>query len=151
MNGLYLIFLGILFQASPNYELPENLIFVTRHQYAMYHHNTATLFQYGVVDGKPGPEAIRGEAVFIEAGCSECHPEPCYTDLKIHQMGTQGPYDQQNSWDTPTPVEAWRTAPCLHDGKCASLKEVFTEELHGLKKALPEKQVDQQVPFVLYL
>ena len=104
-----------------------------------------------LVNGELSPRARKGESVFKEAGCAECHPKPHYTDLKRHTMGTQGIYDHQNSWDTPTLVEAWRTAPYLHDGRCASMKEVFTRELHGLDSALPEEQVDQLVSYLLSL
>jgi YVTN family beta-propeller protein len=104
-----------------------------------------------LVDGRRTSEALRGEFLFMEAGCAECHPSPLYTDLKRHTMGTQGIYDHQNSWDTPTLVEAWRTAPYLHDGRCASLKELFTLELHGLDEALSEEEVDLLVAFLLSL
>jgi len=50
MNSIYLIFLGIILQGSPKSELPENLIYVSRQQYAQDHHNTATLFQYGEIN-----------------------------------------------------------------------------------------------------
>ena len=39
-----------MLQGSPKSELPENLIYVTRQQYAQDHHNTATLFQYGEIN-----------------------------------------------------------------------------------------------------
>lgn len=104
-----------------------------------------------LLHGGLSPEARKGEILFKEAGCAECHPKPHFTDLKRHVMGTQGAFDRQNSWDTPTLVEAWRTGPYLHDGRCASLKEVFTRELHGLDEALSEEQVDLLVAFVLSL
>lgn len=104
-----------------------------------------------LVDGKLSPDARQGEAVFNRAGCVECHPGPYYTDLKKHNMGTKGIYDQQNSWDTPTLIEAWRTAPYLHDGRSATMKEVFSEELHGLEEALPEEDLDRLISFLLSL
>jgi YVTN family beta-propeller protein len=104
-----------------------------------------------LVDGKLSQDARQGEAVFYDAGCAECHPRPYYTDLKRHEMGTQGIYDRQNSWDTPTLIEAWRTGPYLHDGRSATMKEVFTNELHGLEEALSEEHVDQLVSFLLSL
>jgi YVTN family beta-propeller protein len=104
-----------------------------------------------LVDGKLSPDAQRGEAVFKEAGCAECHPKPYYTDLKSHTMGKPGIYDRQNNWDTPTLLEAWRTSPYLHDGRCATMEEVFTEEGHGLDEALPDTQVEQLVAFLLSL
>jgi cytochrome c peroxidase len=66
-------------------------------------------------------------------------------------MGSLGAYDRQNNWDSPTLVEIWRTGPYMHDGRCASLEEVFTRELHGLSEPLPEKQLKQLLAFVLSL
>jgi len=104
-----------------------------------------------LVNGSLSPEASRGRIVFKSAGCAKCHPGPHYTDLKKHQMGTQGLADQQNSWDTPTLIEVWRTGPYLHDGRCATMKEVFTLEKHGLDAPLPEEQVNQLVSYILSL
>lgn len=101
--------------------------------------------------GKLSPEAIKGEVVFEKVGCAECHPAPYYTDQKKHIMGSLGAYDRQNNWDSPTLVEIWRTGPYMHDGRCASLEEVFTRELHGLNEPLPEKQLKQLLAFVLTL
>lgn len=42
--------MGLMLQASPNTELPDKLVFVTRQQYAQDHHNTATLFQNGEIN-----------------------------------------------------------------------------------------------------
>lgn len=104
-----------------------------------------------LVNGALSQDAIKGRTVFDEAGCTECHPEPYYTDLKKHQMGTQGIYDHQNSWDTPTLIEVWRTGPYLHDGRSATMKEVFTSEYHGLENPLPEEDVNHLVSYLLSL
>jgi len=102
-------------------------------------------------EGKLSPEAALGKKVFQDAGCAECHPAPHYTDQKKHSMGSLGAYDRQNSWDTPTLVEIWRTGPYMHDGRCATLQEVFTYEMHGLEKPLPDNQLQQLIAFVLSL
>ena len=104
-----------------------------------------------LVSGALSPEASKGKTIFKSAGCAECHPEPYYTDLKKHRMGIQGLVDHQNTWDTPTLVEAWRTGPYLHDGRCATMKEVYTREMHGLDEPLPEEQVNQLVSYILSL
>ena len=104
-----------------------------------------------LVNGSLSAEASKGIIVFESAGCAECHPEPYYTDLKKHLMGIQGFADRQNSWDTPTLIEAWRTGPYMHDGRCATMKEVITREMHGLDKPLPDEQVNQLVSYILSL
>ncbi len=102
-------------------------------------------------NGKLSYEASQGKIVFENSGCANCHPPPQFTDLKLHTMGTPGPFDHQNTWDTPTLVETWRTGPYLHDGRCATMKEVFTVEGHGLEKPLTNEEVSQLVIYVLSL
>jgi hypothetical protein len=66
-------------------------------------------------------------------------------------MGVQGEYDHQNSWDTPALIEVWRTGPFLHDGRSATMKEVFSVEKHGLHNDLSEEELNQLVEYVLSL
>jgi len=66
-------------------------------------------------------------------------------------MGRQGEYDHQNTWDTPTLIEVWRTGPYLHDGRCATMEEVFSIEKHGLRNELPEEEIEQLSEYVLSL
>ena len=69
--------------------------------------------------GKLSAAARRGEKVFRnnETACAQCHPGPLFTDLKSYDVGTVGRFDKvSDTFDTPTLVELWRTAPYLHDG-----------------------------------
>lgn len=105
-----------------------------------------------LVDGQLSDAAKRGEWVFNSRGCAECHPAPYFSDLQQHTMGTLGPRDIgpfDGTWDTPTLVEVWRSAPYLHDGRCATLKEVFTTEKHGDVQRLSEQEIDDLVEYVL--
>ena len=99
--------------------------------------------------GSLSQQALMGKKVFEEAGCAECHPGPHFTDLKKHSMGTLGAFDRQNSWDTPSLIEIWRTGPFLHDGRCATLEEVFTREEHGLENPLPKEELEQLISYLL--
>jgi hypothetical protein len=58
-------------------------------------------------------------------------------------------------YDTPTLVEAWRTAPYLHDGRYVTIKELIAEGKHGKSRGrveeLTEEQIDDLVEFVLTL
>lgn len=103
-------------------------------------------------DGKPSAAAKRGESLFSGlAGCSGCHPKPLYTDLKKHNVGTRSAYDQPNDkFDTPALVEVWRTAPYLHDGCAATVREVLTGK-HGNAAHLTEDQISDLIEFVLSL
>ena len=86
-----------------------------------------------MIDGQLSPAARRGKTLFESkrVGCQECHPAPLYTDLKSHQVGTRGPADYSDTFDTPTLVEVWRTAPYLHDGRYATIRELRVEGKHG--------------------
>lgn len=104
-----------------------------------------------LVEDELSATATMGKVIFEELECQECHPAPYFTDQKLHTMGTQGEYDHQNSWDTPTLIEVWRTGPYLHDGRCASLVDVFTREKHGIETELSEDRAEQLVAYVLSL
>ncbi|MEE8452574.1 MAG: hypothetical protein V3R99_11690 [Thermoguttaceae bacterium] len=110
-----------------------------------------------LVDGQLSPAARRGKALFEgdRGGCHRCHPAPLYTDLLMHDVGTKSPYGFTGSFDTPTLVEVWRTAPYLHDGRYTTIEALITEGKHGLgrtrMKNLSETDIDDLVEFVLSL
>ena len=108
--------------------------------------------------GRLSPAALRGEAVFRspETGCTGCHTGGLFTDLKAHDVGSTGRFDQgELRFDTPTLVELWRTAPYLHDGSCARLRELLTTrnptDRHGRTSHLSRQQIDDLVEFLLSL
>jgi hypothetical protein len=110
-----------------------------------------------LVGGQLTAKAQRGKLLFHneELGCAKCHPEPYYTDLKLHDVNSEGPYDRRSTFDTPGLGECWRTAPYLHDGRYVTIKEVLTKGKHvdhdgHLSKLTPE-QIDELVEFVLSL
>jgi len=85
-----------------------------------------------VVDGTRvrSPAAQRGERVFLATECSECHRPPLYTDRRRHDVGTGLGPDAGQGIDTPSLIEVWRTAPYLHDGRAATLREVLVDHQH---------------------
>ncbi|HOZ48989.1 MAG TPA: cell surface protein [Candidatus Hydrogenedentes bacterium] len=99
-----------------------------------------------IVEGALSAEAQRGRELFFSTvvGCGACHPEPLYTDLQMHDVGTQGALDRQADFDTPQLVEIWRTAPYLHDGRAVTLMEVLTtantDDRHGRTSHLTDEE-----------
>jgi YVTN family beta-propeller protein len=105
-----------------------------------------------LVNGQLSEAAKRGEWTFNSRGCDRCHPAPYFSDQQQHTMGTLGPGDigrYDGTWDTPTLAEVWRSAPYLHDGRCTTLKEVFTVEQHGNIAGLNDQEIDDLVEYVL--
>lgn len=82
-------------------------------------------------DGRLGPEALRGLAVFQAASCADCHAGARFTDGQAHDVGTLrlasgarlgGPL---TGIDTPTLLGLFDSAPYLHDGSAPTLESVF--------------------------
>ncbi len=106
-----------------------------------------------LVEGKLGPAAVRGQQVFVDAGCSSCHNGPYYTNGRLYNVGTGSADDSTEAYDTPTLREVWRTAPYLHDGRAATIEEVLTvhnrHDKHGRTSQLTEEQVADLAQYVL--
>ncbi|MDR0609456.1 MAG: beta-propeller fold lactonase family protein [Planctomycetaceae bacterium] len=110
-----------------------------------------------LVDGKLSERAERGKKIFEnpKIGCATCHPAPLFTDQKLHDVNTKCYYDRKGSFDTPTLVETWRTAPYLHDGRYTNMKDLFKKGKHGDVEgdieSLTEEQLDDLIEYVLSL
>jgi DNA-binding beta-propeller fold protein YncE len=111
-----------------------------------------------LVDGELSPAARRGRELFLSerVGCADCHAPPLYTRMKARDVGTHGPFDKPtDKFDTPTLVELWRSAPYLHDGSAATVRDVLTtrnpEGLHGNVAGLSDKEIDDLCEYILSL
>jgi mono/diheme cytochrome c family protein len=109
-----------------------------------------------LVKGGLSEAAKRGSNVFDKANCASCHPGPLFTDLETYDVGTRGQLDRPaDRFDTPTLVELWRTAPYLHDGSAATLREVLTTrnagDQHGKTSDLTPDQVNDLIEYLLSL
>ncbi|WP_319592457.1 hypothetical protein [uncultured Draconibacterium sp.] len=80
--------------------------------------------------GKLTPLALEGKKLFEskEVGCVKCHDGQYLTDQQMHNVKTRSKYDRTDHFDTPTLIEAWRTAPYLHSGEASTLEELFSPE-----------------------
>jgi len=108
-----------------------------------------------LVRGKLSKSAKRGEKLFKSAGCASCHTGEFYTDGKKHNLGIGKWLDEGQSFDTPTLVEVWRTAPYLYDGRAATIEDMLKkhnlEDKHGHTSDLTNKQIRDLAEFVLSL
>jgi DNA-binding beta-propeller fold protein YncE len=109
-----------------------------------------------LVHGRLSKEAKRGEKLFSKAGCTECHVPGLFTDLHPHDVGTRAAYDgMADKFYTPTLIEAWRTAPYLHDGSAATIRDVLTtcnqKGSHGDVSSLSTQELNDLCAYVLSL
>jgi streptogramin lyase len=123
-------------------------------------------------DGSLPEAARRGRAIFEsdEVGCTRCHAGSMLTDSgfdapgtpRLHDVGTAGPGSGTRlggmplvGFDTPTLHGVWSSAPYLHDGSAATLREVLTvrnpEDRHGRTSTLTAAQIDDLVAYLLCL
>jgi YVTN family beta-propeller protein len=73
------------------------------------------------------PAVERGRALFEgKGGCASCHRGDSLQDGKVHDVGTRTAQDAKDRFDTPSLRGVARSAPYLHDGRAATLEEVFT-------------------------
>ncbi len=111
-----------------------------------------------LVNGQLSESARRGEKLFKSAdtGCVNCHEPPFLTDLHSYNVGTQNAFDKEDKeFDTPTLRELWRTAPYLHDGSAATIRDVLTtrnpKDEHGKTSRLTPQQIDDLAEYLLSL
>ena len=112
-------------------------------------------------------EAKEGALIFQQAGCAVCHRPALFTDRQMHVVGTGEPFRDHPvfsgkvaetmgpAFDTPSLRELWMTAPYLHDGRAATLRDVLTtfnpEDRHGRTSDLSEARLAALEAFLLSL
>lgn len=109
--------------------------------------------------GQPRPEirdsAERGRKVFFDekAACAACHGGPAFTLSGAGRKETAFDVGLRRAIDVPSLLHLWDTAPYLHDGRAATLREVFTihnkDDLHGRTQHLSDRELDDLVTFLL--
>lgn len=100
--------------------------------------------------------ARRGRVLFEgKANCAECHPGPYFTDQQSHDVGIRSPNEPNARYDTPSLIEAYRTAPYFHDGRAATVRDALThhdrEGRHGNLSQLLPSEIDDLIAYVLSL
>ncbi|MHC4879158.1 MAG: beta-propeller fold lactonase family protein [Planctomycetota bacterium] len=107
--------------------------------------------------------ARRGREIFFskQTRCAECHSGPFLTDSqsgrksKRHDVGTGQQDDSETmgpAYDTPTLLGLYRTAPYLHHGTAATLRDVLTtanpDDRHGKTSHLTGQQINDLTEFL---
>ena len=98
--------------------------------------------------GAPTPAQARGQALFERTAmrggkpipekdrCITCHPAPLFTNRLKADVGSMSPTDRSGEIDTPQLLNVYQSAPYLHDGKAATLEEIWTrfnpDDTHGI-------------------
>jgi cytochrome c peroxidase len=129
-----------------------------------------TLSPHAAGPSKLAPAAERGRQLFLSeaVGCANCHSGPYYTDssgsgtarlprdsFKLHDVGTGNDDATEKmgpKFDTPTLIGVYRSAPYLHHGKAATLRDVLVDQnqgdRHGKTSHLKPNEIDDLVEFL---
>ena len=106
----------------------------------------------------PTDAQLRGAQAFQKAECNGCHQGTALTDNTFHDVGTlvvSGPNPDMglaNGLNVPSLLGVSRTAPYLHDGSAASLRERLVasrhNDLHGKMTLLNDGEVSDLVEYL---
>lgn len=94
-------------------------------------------------NGKEIPEANR---------CITCHPAPYYTNRKMAYVETIASTDDSILFDTPHLNDIYASAPYLHDGRAATLEEIWTKygknDKHGVVNDMSKIQLNELIDYL---
>jgi DNA-binding beta-propeller fold protein YncE len=107
---------------------------------------------------------MRGKAIFErtkdkhgniippENRCVTCHPAPYYTNKKMSDVGTLAATDDPTKFDAPHLNNIYASSPYLHDGRAATLEEIWTkynpDDKHGVANDLSKMELNELVEYL---
>jgi len=84
--------------------------------------------------------------------CYTCHPPPYFTNLEMTDVGTLAESDDPMLFDVPQLNNVYESAPYLHDGKAATLEEIWTKyndhDEHGVANDMTKDQLNDLVEYL---
>jgi len=93
-----------------------------------------------------------GNEIPVENRCYTCHPPPNFTNLQMADVGTLADSDDPMKFDVPQLNNVYESAPYLHDGKAASLEEIWTKynnhDEHGVANDMRKDQLNDLVEYL---
>ena len=90
----------------------------------------------------------RGRALFRSRGCAACHIPPLtYTSHGTVDVGLRDEAGQ-TLFNPPSLLGVSQRARFLHDGRAATLEEVFSDHAHQVEEGLTEEELRDLVRFL---
>jgi YVTN family beta-propeller protein len=98
--------------------------------------------------GTANSDAIaRGRAVFERQGCTNCHIAPAYTSADAYNVGLKDKLGQ-HEFNPPSLRGVSQGGPYFHDGRAATLEEVFARFEHQLEEPLADSELRDLLHFL---
>jgi YVTN family beta-propeller protein len=97
--------------------------------------------------GEAGASVRRGREVFEAQKCGRCHAPPTYTTPRTYDVGLS---DEMGKllFNPPSLRGVGHGAAFFHDGRAATLEEVFTRHRHQVAADLPRRDLDDLLTFL---
>lgn len=124
----------------------------------------AVVNPYRSRDGELTPDQLRGKMLFErtalndgtpvseENRCNFCHAGPKFFDGRQFDVGTAAPHDTHTKFDTAHLNNIFESAPYLHDGRAATLEEIWTThnqtDQHGVSSDWTKRQLNDLVEYL---
>lgn len=93
-----------------------------------------------------------GTPIPIGSQCQTCHRPPLFTNRLKFNVGTRGPRDDTDEFDTPHLLGIAAGAPYLHDGRARTLEELWTiyqtNDLHGVSSYWTKHQLNDLIEYL---
>jgi YVTN family beta-propeller protein len=93
-----------------------------------------------------------GNEIIPANRCVTCHPAPYYTNKKMAYVATLASSDDSTLFDTPGLYNLFASAPYLHDGRAATLEEIWTKygttDQHGIINDLSKNQLNDLMDYL---
>ncbi|UCG26789.1 MAG: hypothetical protein JSV24_07345, partial [Bacteroidales bacterium] len=84
--------------------------------------------------------------------CYTCHPPPYFTNLQMVDVGTLSETDDPMLFDVPQLNNIYESAPYLHDGRAATLEELWTrfnsDDTHGVANDMLKDELNDLVEYL---
>lgn len=123
--------------------------------------------RYRNTSGELTPAQRRGKMIFERTKtndgriippqnrCITCHPPPLFTNRQKADVGTVSATDSPQEFDSPHLNNIYESAPYLHDGRAATLEEIWTkfnpEDRHGVSNDLTKDQLNDLIEYLRVL
>jgi YVTN family beta-propeller protein len=89
----------------------------------------------------------RGRKVFAQHDCATCHTPPLYTTAQTYDVGLSDEAGLK-AFNPPSLRGVSQGGPYFHDGRAATLAEVFARHRHQLKGELTKQELDDLLHFL---
>jgi len=94
----------------------------------------------------------RGNVIPTGNRCISCHPPPYFTNLQLADVGTLAASDDSMKFDTPHLNNIYASPPYLHDGRAATLEEIWTRynpnDKHGVANDLTKIELNELIEYL---